>query len=57
MNGFNEDEREQRKTLVYSNTVRCMSDILNAMPLFGIHLANKQLEVINLLTREGEALC
>ncbi|KAH7726204.1 small G-protein GPA3 [Aphelenchoides avenae] len=37
-NGFTEAEIEERKSIVFSNTVRSMIDIVNAMPRFGLKL-------------------
>lgn len=37
-NGFTEAEIEERKSIVFSNTVRSMIEIVNAMPRFGLKL-------------------
>ena len=45
MNGFTDEDRIQKKALVYSNTLRGIMDICIAMPTLGINVANKYLEV------------
>uniref|UniRef100_A0A7E4UZY5 Guanine nucleotide-binding protein G(I) subunit alpha n=1 Tax=Panagrellus redivivus TaxID=6233 RepID=A0A7E4UZY5_PANRE len=43
-NGFTESEIEERRSIVYSNTIHSALDIVNAMPTLGISFGNKSVE-------------
>lgn len=45
MSGFSEEEVQDRKYVVYSNTVRSMLDVTTAMPKLGIKFGSKAMEV------------